>query len=200
MIISQKLSSAIADTLYDNNIISKQEIPIYIYCLDYIIELIFLIVFTILYGTFSHNLPETIIFLIVFIPIRSFGGGFHASTQNRCTLLSLITFIFVLYSDCLVALFTWQWTAAFAISLFLIAILAPVGTKSRPITPDRKKILKKYCIIFCILLSFLYIIFYLKNYKKLYGTLSICILINFVSILSGFIIEKRTKKTPTSNR
>ena len=83
MIISKKISSSIAETLSANNIISEQEIPIYSYCLDYIIELFFLFIFAVLYGVFSHKLPETLIFLAVFTPLRSFGGGFHASTPKR---------------------------------------------------------------------------------------------------------------------
>ena len=59
MIISKKISSSIAETLSANNIISEQEIPIYSYCLDYIIELFFLFIFAVLYGVFSHKLPET---------------------------------------------------------------------------------------------------------------------------------------------
>ena len=72
MIISKKISSSIAETLSANNIISEQEIPIYSYCLDYIIELFFLFIFAVLYGVFSHKLPETLIFLAVFTPLRSF--------------------------------------------------------------------------------------------------------------------------------
>ena len=89
MIISKKISSSIAETLSANNIISEQEIPIYSYCLDYIIELFFLFIFAVLYGVFSHKLPETLIFLAVFTPLRSFGGGFHASTPKRCAYFHL---------------------------------------------------------------------------------------------------------------
>lgn len=142
MIISKKISSSIAETLSANNIISEQEIPIYSYCLDYIIELFFLFIFAVLYGVFSHKLPETLIFLAVFTPLRSFGGGFHASTPKRCAILSLITFVFVLYSGAISSALTWQWTAAFAISLSVIAVLSPVGTKNRPMTPERKSSLK----------------------------------------------------------
>ena len=147
MIISKKISSSIAETLSANNMISEQEIPIYSYCLDYIIELFFLFIFAVLYGVFSHKLPETLIFLAVFTPLRSFGGGFHASTPKRCAILSLITFVFVLYSGAISSALTWQWTAAFAISLSVIAVLSPVGTKNRPMTPERKISLKKRCLL-----------------------------------------------------
>ena len=55
MIISKKISSSIAETLSANNIISEQEIPIYSYCLDYIIELFFLFIFAVLYGQDNKN-------------------------------------------------------------------------------------------------------------------------------------------------
>ena len=90
MIISKKISSSIAETLSANNIISEQEIPIYSYCLDYIIELFFLFIFAVLYGVFSHKLPETLIFLAVFTPLRSFGGGFHASSHLMCFLTMVL--------------------------------------------------------------------------------------------------------------
>ena len=166
MIISKKISSSIAETLSANNIISEQEIPIYSYCLDYIIELFFLFIFAVLYGVFSHKLPETLIFLAVFTPLRSFGGGFHASTPKRCAILSLITFVFVLYSGAISSALTWQWTAAFAISL------------------------KKRCLLFCVILTILYIFFYLHNLQRLYGTLAICMLINLINIVAGYILEK----------
>ena len=174
MIISKKISSSIAETLSANNIISEQEIPIYSYCLDYIIELFFLFIFAVLYGVFSHKLPETLIFLAVFTPLRSFGGGF------------------VLYSGAISSALTWQWTAAFAISLSVIAVLSPVGTKNRPMTPERKISLKKRCLLFCVILTILYIFFYLHNLQRLYGTLAICMLINLINIVAGYILEKKT--------
>ena len=192
MIISKKISSSIAETLSANNIISEQEIPIYSYCLDYIIELFFLFIFAVLYRVFSHKLPETLIFLAVFTPLRSFGGGFHASTPKRCAILSLITFVFVLYSGAISSALTWQWTAAFAISLSVIAVLSPVGTKNRPMTPERKISLKKRCLLFCVILTILYIFFYLHNLQRLYGTLAICMLINLINIVAGYILEKKT--------
>lgn len=83
MIISKKISSSIAETLSANNIISEQEIPIYSYCLDYIIELFFLFIFAVLYGMFSHKLPETLIFLAVFITTSLFSAAdFMHPLQN----------------------------------------------------------------------------------------------------------------------
>lgn len=200
MIISQKISSYIADTLADNNTISRQEVSIYSYCLDYIIELILLFVFAVIFGFCTNNIPETIIFLIVFIPIRSFGGGFHATTQKRCTVISLLTFLFVLYSDKIVTIFMNEWTVAFTISLLGIAFLSPVGTKNRPMSPERKTILKKRCILFCFFLALLYLFFYIQKSQKIYGILAICVLINFVSIFYGCILEKKNTDKNVTER
>lgn len=41
-------------------------------------------------------------------------------------------------------------------------------------------------------LTILYIFFYLHNLQRLYGTLAICMLINLINIVAGYILEKKT--------
>ena len=75
MKLPQKMSEALTNTMIEANIIKKEEHDIYSYCYEFLFENIVYIASIILFGALLHNLKETLIFLLVMIPFRTFAGG-----------------------------------------------------------------------------------------------------------------------------
>lgn len=54
------------------------------------------IIVTLITGYFLNVFSQSIIFLVAFIPLRIFVGGYHASTRKRCTIISAILMFSIL--------------------------------------------------------------------------------------------------------
>lgn len=188
MIISQYVSKKLSTSLYEADIIKHSELDIYSYCFDYIIELMLNIIIFLGIGQFTHKFIISLIFLIVLIPMRSFGGGIHAPTPKICSLISFSLFFIVLYiSNILSYMFTFEWCICFILAISIILILAPIDSPNKPMDNINRAKLKRYCIITCIAYVCLFLYFYIKHLQLYYGTTAICVIIVSLSILLGFI-------------
>ena len=92
MKLPQKMSEALTNTMIEANIIKKEEHDIYSYCYEFLFENIVYIASIILFGALLHNLKETLIFLLVMIPFRTFAGGLHAPASGLCVVLSYLSY------------------------------------------------------------------------------------------------------------
>ena len=84
-----RLSKKLAMRLVNNKIISYEDIDIYIYGFELLLSFLFSTLLILCIGTIFDCLVETIVFLIIFILLRSFSGGYHALTYSFCTFVTL---------------------------------------------------------------------------------------------------------------
>ena len=117
-----------------------------IYLFGFYQGLIFLLnlVTALLTGIILDMFLESVLFLICFIPLRIFAGGYHAKTQFRCYVMSTVTTVILLY---LIA-FLQTNMGVEAIALYIIATciiwkLAPVQDKNKPLDLDEQKKYRK---------------------------------------------------------
>lgn len=75
------------------NIIKKEEHDIYSYCYEFLFENIVYIASIILFGALLHNLKETLIFLLVMIPFRTFARR-SACSRIRSVCCSFLSELF----------------------------------------------------------------------------------------------------------
>lgn len=115
------------------------------------------IVTTLVIGIILNMFVESILFLIFFIPLRIFAGGYHAKTQLRCYVMSTITTVLILY----LILFLQENMGGIIIGGYIISVciiwkLAPVQDKHKPLDEKerikyRKRVHKLLVFITCIL-------------------------------------------------
>lgn len=139
----KQISAKIADLLIENNIIEKNDKNVFIYGIDYMLSSILHIVTTLAIGALFGMFLESVVFLISYMPIRQYAGGFHASTPTRCYFSSIIITTVVLYiiglpiwSDIVILFFL-------AVASLIIFLLAPVEDKNKPLD-DKEKIVYKH--------------------------------------------------------
>jgi len=124
-------------------VIKEEERELYEYGYLIMCEWGFNIVMAVLIGLITGAVQTTIIFLLSIIPLRSFGGGYHAKTPGRCAVISNGALLFViLFSEILFRCDLPVW------SLFLCECLltvwffcrVPAETPTKPLDRREKKI------------------------------------------------------------
>lgn len=152
----EKLSQRILQYLLYSGAIedTNDEKAYYQYGIEITVSSILNVVLILGIGLITWNILESIIFLLLFIPIRQFTGGFHASTYFKCNLSFCILFLLVLilYHFTEKLLTTYLSILITFICVLLIIAECPIENKNKPIPKKRKKFHK----IMAALLSTIY--------------------------------------------
>ena len=189
MLGSTYISKGIANDLEKRKLINKEDIDIYVYCLDYILENILFTSTIILIGNFFHVLPVSILFTLILI-LRRFTGGFHAPTQNLCTLLSFSTFIITMLIIKLLVHSNINYSFAFGV-IYIIAgsvifLIAPIENKNKRFSNSMKQSLQKKSRFYLGIISIFNCIFFGFHLKLYYTTTTICVMIIAINLLVAY--------------
>lgn len=137
-IMIQKFSKSLVDVLIKYNAVDSSLMDIYVYGYEVIISGIFDLLITIIIGIISGELINAISFLIIFVTVRVYTGGYHANTYIKCKIVFITILICVLtlskfYFDIFTLLF---------IDLFFVAIVfltAPIENEKKPFSDDKMR-------------------------------------------------------------
>lgn len=182
------LSTYCANLIINQNYTLKQKRDIYIYGIQIIISSIFTLSTIIVTSILLYNWYDAVIFVLFFVPIRLFAGGYHANTYWGCYLCSNFCFnfsvliekfisindIFILYSIFII------------ISMYLLKT-CPVINKNNPINKQEyfknKLHMKQMLILELITITFLSYLVPDIACKAIY-----------TSILVAFMVYKEKRK------
>lgn len=143
--------------LIKQNIIKPEDAEVQIFALTFLTQTLICHGAIFVLAAVFRVLPETILFELVFMPLRSYAGGYHASTQTKCFVLSLSIWGLIMYlGTILPSSFTF---AILPIAFLMIWMVAPVPHKNNPIGPIRFSQVKKISrglVCFDVLLSILF--------------------------------------------
>lgn len=140
------LVSQIVNFITEQDVISDESDvqDFYRYGIEISISSLLNIVLVVIAGILIHHIIESIVFLSLFILIRSFTGGYHADTYFRCNLLMCITFILTVLANCM---FSNKLSLSIIIVLIyvtelIVSVLGPIENKNKPIDDSKKIKLK----------------------------------------------------------
>lgn len=133
----ERLSDRIANSLVLQGIISKEDVDVYSYGLALLISFLFNSIVMLIVGILSHRLIETLLFLAVFVLLRSFTGGYHADTFQKCTVITFSTYGSVILLSTLNVI-TPVYLFAVIVGLFIIVWVAPVEHPNKEISARKK--------------------------------------------------------------
>lgn len=139
MEISMKnsISMFLVRMLIETNTISEEEKCLYMYGIEQGITYIINWSITIMVGIFFGNLIPTLGFMVMYIPLRSFAGGFHAITKRRCFYYSNILIL-----CCEIIFYFWKYIPAsifgiaFLLGNLIIAFLSPIQSPNKPLVEE----------------------------------------------------------------
>jgi accessory gene regulator B len=143
----QLISNRITDKLIENRTIVNEDRELYVYGLQQGFIMLINIMTTIIIGVIFGMFWQSIVFLIAYIPIRSYAGGYHARTQLRCYFISTIIIIMALLGMRMVMWTNFYCLLTAFLSSIIIIILAPVEDTNKPLSQKEKQVYRKKTII-----------------------------------------------------
>lgn len=117
---------------------------IYQYGIEITISFIFNVVLVLLCSIALTDMLAGIVYLFIFIILRSFTGGYHAKTYLKCNAIMVLTFVitFILYKITThYALPSYVCELITLLNLIPIIKFAPVTNNNKPLTDLEKNIL-----------------------------------------------------------
>ena len=134
-------AESIAFLLINNKIVDIEERDVYVYGLEVLLlnlsNVLVALLISLFTGTFSHFLA----FLLVFVPLRIFGGGCHANTSEMCFFITAFIYSFLVWLVKLFPLLYKNNTVTFLLFILIIPIIkfAPVENKNNPLSGSERK-------------------------------------------------------------
>lgn len=139
----QNLGSKIVKYLVHSGAISDtdDEKEYYKYGIEITISSILNIILVLSIGIIAQSIIESIIFLILFIPLRQFTGGFHASSYLKCNIsfCTVFTLLLVLYHLTQKYLTSYISILITFVCVAVIILRCPIENKNKPIPDNRKR-------------------------------------------------------------
>lgn len=142
-----KLSHKIGDNLVHSNLIKEEDAEIYIYGINQILVSVLNVSSALIIGLVFGVFFEIAIFMAVYIPLRSFSGGYHAKTPLRCYIFSVVMLIIVSIGIKYFSAPDLAYVIAFLSGLFIVLILSPIEDKNKPLDKTENKVYKRRTII-----------------------------------------------------
>lgn len=176
-----------------NAISSNPEyVDFYTYGVEITISSILNIVLVVMIGLLIHAFLESLIFLLVFISVRTFIGGYHADSYFRCNLLMCTSFIMIFFlSNILCKMLSLFYVLiAFSLVLSIIIVFCPIENVNKPIPVEKRLGLKIKGIIISTLFLVISVI-ELKNDLVISSTIMLTLLCIALLIIAAIIKERR---------
>lgn len=184
------LAVDIAFLLIKNKIVDIQQRNIYVYALEVILLNGSLLIVFLIASLLCGAMINFWAYLIFFLPIRIFSGGYHAKSSESCFVLSTImyglsiaitVFFPLLYQN-------WKWIIAGVISILVILVLSPMVNENNPLTESQQK---RNRIIVCILLAADLVVFILSyNFNwRIASNVLVFIVFDALLLLIGKVIS-----------
>lgn len=182
-----KLACHLGKYLTRVGLISEDDLEIYEYGIQCELEILIFILFS-SYIAFMFEMPlEYLIFLLIFMPIRSYTGGLHLKKYSTCLLCSLLTLVLVMTFAKYVTLSIQLTVFISTILLIVLWIMPPVNHKNREINAHeeyhlRVKLRRVLCVV-----AITIIFFATFKLSRILVVQAVTLLIIVVSVILGKI-------------
>lgn len=193
-----KVAGTLTDILFSHYSIEASKRPVYVYGFELLISTSASAISILLLSAIFGFFPVAVVFLTVFMTLRSFVGGYHAETYGRCFILTNIVYILVVCISYAVSLCKHPLAFAILVSLLsvvsaiIIFLFAPVKNANHPLTASRYQKNKKNARYFTLFfLAILAALICLQTDLLYTSVVSITIMAVAVMMIIPIIKERR---------
>ncbi|MDS1005152.1 accessory gene regulator B family protein [Clostridium sporogenes] len=187
------ISEKIVDKLIDGNIIESEDKDLYTYGFHQGFLIIFNILTAIAIGLLFKMAWESLVFLMAYIPLRSYAGGYHARTSLRCYMFSLIIIIMVLLG---IKFIYWNSIICIIVTFCATSIifaLQPVEDENKPLDKKERVVYKKRTKSILLVLIGIELVFWFFDNEQISITIIMALFVISFMLILGKI--KNTIKT-----
>lgn len=183
------ISNYLVNKMIDFNIIKENDRALYLYGLKEGCICFQNILITVVFSAVFGNFLKTIIFLGAYVPLRSYAGGYHATSTKRCLVYSLgLILILEFYFSYRVMLRGKYLIFALIIAIYIIYKYSPLQSVNKPLSSNEKYhyavIVKKILFVECGLIM----IFSILNLSAAIDGISIALIVEGVLLTVGIFI------------
>ena len=149
-----KIASKVVGKLIDDSVVAATEQELYVYGFFILISQILYFTLTMIFGVLLGIVLESVIFYVAFQFIRRYAGGFHASSEMKCTLITTISIFLCLLCTKICEINNIQMpilvlTIIAAVSIF---VFCPLDTPEKPLTKEECKYFRKISWVILLLI------------------------------------------------
>lgn len=138
-----KIVDRLVVKLIEDGAIEEEDREIYEYGFHNGIIMLVNIVLTVLIGVCMKMFVESILFMISYIPIRTYAGGIHAKTQLRCFIYSNLLVVVILACANILSSNLLVLVVLGVIAAGIIICLAPVEDQNKPLDDEEVRVYGK---------------------------------------------------------
>lgn len=187
----QKIVDRIVDRQVENQTIEQEDINIYKYGYFLLFEVLINIIISLVVGGVFNDIKTVVLFLILYIPLRTYSGGWHADRLWKCTFISNLILVIaeVISNYCIKYIPVMYCIPLMILFGIYILVVSPVDTESKPLENyERESYSKKVKIILFIHIIVLILFIFFQNRKGI-------IIIEYVYMVQVImlVIEKINK-------
>lgn len=126
-----RISEKITGILVENKIITQESREIYRFGVQQGIMLLLNFFTLLIIGLIYRMIFEVLIFILAYVPLRSYSGGFHAKTHMKCYSISVIiinaVLLIIKYMQISISIYCFLTF----LSVLIILVLAPVEDENK---------------------------------------------------------------------
>lgn len=183
-----KASIYIADILEQQKNFMSEDKELYRYGIQQGLNLALNILTTMIIGCLCGMFCSSVLFLLSYMPLRSFCGGYHAKTHFRCYIYSVVMITCILLVVKYLTFSALVYEILILIGVTVILLLSPVEDQNKTLDSDEKRVFRKKACNIALLEVLIYHICLIANWVNGYTILAMSIF-----SLSIFMIIGRIK-------
>ena len=170
----------------------NHELEIVTYGIHQMIVMMLNIMFTVISGIVWHELFFFVVMSLYFSVLRPYVGGYHAETEEKCLIISIILVNLILFCRRYFVLGIPAYIIMWLVSMAVILLWAPIGNPNKELDILETRIYKRKSQIIMVIGSFAIIISILFEWKILAEGISSSMFLTAVLLTLGKI-KYRTK-------
>lgn len=160
----QKIVDALVNKQSQKHVMTYEEEKIYRYGYVLLCEVILNLVIALAIGIVFSKTKAIMFFLGMYIPLRSFCGGWHADKIWKCTVISNVILLLQVYGiENIINYLSIRWMLViFFLNMVCVFFIAPVETEMKKISQDEKQIYKgkiKFILAFHVIIVMITVLF-----------------------------------------
>jgi accessory gene regulator B len=133
------LSTAFAKHLLNKNIIKEEMFEVYVYGAELFLSFVITNAIIIAFGILINQLAATLIHLLIFIALRRFTGGYHATTYLKCKITMVAIYAFTIASAIYVEISIYWYVLLMVAGNVTIFFSAPIENPNKKLDESQKK-------------------------------------------------------------
>ena len=142
-----KISEGISGAMVKNGVIPPENQGLCRYGINQLFTILLNIAVTLSIGLLMDMVLESVLFMAAYIPLRSYAGGYHAKTPQRCCVFSGVLMAVALLAMKYVFLTFYVVAGVWIVSGIIIAVVAPVEDKNKPLDEIEVKVYRKRAML-----------------------------------------------------